>query len=83
MKVITYTVARRNLAKVVEAVCSDREPVIVTRPNNDSVVVLSLEEFEALEKIAHLLRSAAYTRRLLASILELEEGRGIERELID
>jgi len=83
MKAITYTAARQNLAKVMEGVCNNRQPVIVTRANNDSVVVLSLEEFEALEETAHLLRSPANARRLLASMLELEEGKGIERELID
>ncbi len=83
MKAITYTAARQNLAKVMEGVCSNHQPVIVTRANNDSVVVLSLEEYEALEETVHLLRSPANARRLLASMLELEEGKGIGRELID
>jgi len=83
MKAITYTAARQNLAKVMEAVCNDHQPVIVTRANNDSVVLLSLEEFDALEETAYLLRSPANARRLLEALLELEEGKGIERELID
>ena len=76
MKSITYTSARQNLAKVMEGVCSDREPVIVTRANNESVVMLSLEEFESLEETAHLLRSPKNARRLLDAILQLEEGGG-------
>lgn len=83
MKSITYSSARQNLAKVMERACTDREPVIVTRARNDSVVILSLEEFEALEETAHLLRSPKNARRLLASIFELEEERGGERELVD
>ncbi|MBE0645852.1 MAG: type II toxin-antitoxin system prevent-host-death family antitoxin [Bacteroidetes bacterium] len=83
MKAITYTFARQNLAKVMEGVCGDREPLIVTRANNESVVMLSLEEYEALEETAHLLRSPKNARRLLEALLELEEGRGVERELID
>lgn len=81
MKSITYTSARQNLAKVMEGVCSDREPVIVTRANNESVVMLSLEEFESLEETAHLLRSPKNARRLLDAILQLEEGGGREKEL--
>jgi len=83
MKSITYSHARQNLAKVMERAVSDREPVIVTRARNDSVVIISLEEFEALEETAHLLRSPGNARRLLTSLLELEEEKGHERELED
>ena len=83
MKSITYSHARQNLAKVMERAVSERVPVIVTRAKNDSVVIMSLEEYEALEETAHLLRSPKNARRLLASLLELEEQKGTERELLD
>mgnify|MGYP000079585026 CR=1 FL=1 len=83
MKSITYSHARQNLAKVMERAVSDRLPVIVTRAKNDSVVIMSLEEYEALEETAHLLRSPKNARRLLASLLELEEEKGTEQELLD
>ncbi|MFA6233373.1 MAG: type II toxin-antitoxin system prevent-host-death family antitoxin [Bacteroidota bacterium] len=83
MKAITYTTARQNLAKVMEGVCNDHQPVIVTRSMNDSVVMISLEEYEALEETAYLLRAPKNARRLLESLLELEEGKGTERELVD
>jgi hypothetical protein len=50
---------------------------------NDSVVIMSLEEFEALEETAYLLRSPKNTRRLIESIAQLEKGKGTERELIE
>jgi antitoxin YefM len=83
MKAITYTSARQNLAKTMEAVCKDHAPVIVTRKKNDSVVLISLEDYEALEETAYLLRSPKNARRLLEAIIQLEEGRGIERELVE
>ena len=83
MKAITYTTARQNLAKTMEKVCKDRAPVIVTRKSSDSVVMMSLEDFEALEETAYLLRSPKNTRRLIESIAELENGKGTERELIE
>jgi antitoxin YefM len=43
MKAITYTAARRNLAKTMEEVCKDHAPVIITRKKTDSVVIMSLE----------------------------------------
>lgn len=83
MKAITYTAARQNLARTMEKVCEDHAPVIVTRKKSDSVVIMSLEDYEALEETAYLLRSPKNTRRLIESIVQLENGRGIERELID
>ena len=83
MKAITYTTARQNLAKTMESVCEDHAPVIVTRKKNDSVVIMSLEDYEALEETAYLLRSPKNARRLMDAIAELEEGGGTEKELLD
>jgi antitoxin YefM len=83
MKAITYTAARQNLAKTIESVCKDHSPVIITRKTTDSVVIMSLEDYEALEETAYLLRSPKNTRRLIESIAQLEEGQGSERELLD
>ncbi len=83
MEVITYTAARQNLAKTMEKVCKDRAPMIVTRKSSDSVVIMSLEDFEALEETAYLLRSPKNTSRLIESIAQLENGKGTEKELIE
>ena len=83
MKAITYTNARQNLAKTMERVCKDHSPVIITRKTNDSVVIMSLEDYEALEETAYLLRSPKNTRRLIESIAQLEENQGVERTLLD
>lgn len=81
MKAITYTAARENLASTMDQVCRDRAPVIITRNRDQSVVMLSLEEFEALEETAHLLRSPANAKRLLASVASLEGGKGRSRKV--
>ena len=83
MKAITYTAARQNLSKTMENVCKDHAPIIVTRKTTDSVVIMSLEDYEALEETAYLLRSPKNTRRLIESIAQLERGEGTERELSD
>lgn len=83
MKAITYTAARQNLAKTMEKVCKDHAPIIVTRKSTESVVIMSLEDYESLEETAYLLRSPKNTRRLIESVAQLEEGRGAERELLD
>lgn len=80
---MTYTAARQNLAKTIEKVCRDHAPVVVTRKTSDSVVIMSLEDYEALEETAYLLRSPKNTRRLIESIVQLENGKGTERQLIE
>lgn len=81
MNAIPYTRLRGNLAKEMDRVCDDHAPIIVTRKTSRSVVMLSLEDYEALEETAHLLRSPKNARRLLESIAELERGGGTERQL--
>ena len=83
MEAITYTTARQNLAKTMEKVCKNRAPIIVTRKSSESVVIMSLEDFEALEETAYLLRSPKNTRRLIESIAQLENGKGSEKELVE
>ena len=83
MKAISYTAARENLASTMDQVCNDCDPVIITRKRDQSVVMLSLEDYESLEETAYLLRSPANARRLLEAIRSLENGKGMERELIE
>ena len=64
-------------------VCEDHDPVIITRRNNEAVVMLSLEDYEALNETAYLLRNPRNAKRLLESIEELETGKGLERELAE
>ena len=83
MKAISYTAARENLAATMDQVCNDRDPVIITRKRDQAVVLLSLEDYEALEETAYLLRVPANARRLQVAIESLERGSGLEKELID
>ena len=83
MDAISYTKARTNLARTMEQVCDDHSPVIVTRSKASSVVMISLEDYEALQETAYLLRAPANALRLLESVAELERGGGRERELLE
>jgi antitoxin YefM len=83
MNAITYTAARENLAATMDRVCEDSEAVIITRNRDQSVVMLSLEDYKALEETAYLMRSPANARRLLASLQSMEKGRGKKRKLIE
>ena len=71
MNSISYTKACSQLAKTMDHVCESHEPVIITRSGGESVVMLSLEDYEALEETAYLLRSPTNARRLIEAIAEL------------
>jgi len=81
MNTNTYTTVRANLASAMERVCNDHEPLIITRNGERSVVMLSLEDFKALEETAYLLRTPANAKRLLAAAAQLNAGKGVERKL--
>ena len=81
MDAITYTAARENLASTMDKVCSEHAPVVITRKCDQSVVMLSLEDYESLEETAYLLRSPANARRLIEAIHALETGKGVARKV--
>ena len=83
MDAITYTEARARLAETITRVCDDHDPVIITKKSDKSVVMVSLDDYEAMEETAYLLRSPRNVQRLLESIRELESGNGTVRELIE
>lgn len=83
MDAITYTKARENLAQTIDSVCENHAPVIITKKNDRSVVMLSLEDYQALEETSYLLRNPKNARRLLDSVNELDAGGGTERALIE
>ncbi len=83
MESISYTAARSNLAKTMEQVCVDHAPIAITRKGEGAVVMISMEDYQALEETAYLLRSPKNVRRLIESINELESGKGQERDLVE
>lgn len=83
MESISYTSARSNLAKTMEKVCDDHAPVAITRKGEGAVVLISMEDYQALEETAYLLRSPKNARRLIQAVVDLEEGRGQERKLTE
>lgn len=83
MEAITYSWARSHLAQTIDSVCDNHQAMIITKRNDKSAVLLSLEDYQALEETAYLLRSPANAKRLMDSVTELEAGQGEEKELIE
>jgi antitoxin YefM len=79
---ITASEARKNLFKLIETVNDDRTPIeIVSRKG--TAVLISLEDYEALQETAYLLRSPANARHLLESIAQAERGNTEHHDLVE
>jgi antitoxin YefM len=78
---ITASEARKNLFPLIERVNDDRTPIEITSKRGDAVLI-SREDYEALEETAHLLRAPANARRLLESLVQALEGKREEHTLL-
>jgi antitoxin YefM len=80
---ITASEARRMLFPLIEQVNDDRTVVeIVSRRGN--AVLMSADDYAALEETAYLLRSPENVRRLLTAYTDALEGRDLlERDLAE
>ena len=65
-----------------DGVTGDREEIVVARRKGGSVVVASLETWNAVTETLHLLSTPGNVPALRCSIAELDAGRGVERDLI-
>src|SRR5712691_750661 len=75
MHIVGYSAARQRLAKLMDSVVDDRRPVVVTRRRAPAVVMLALEEYEAMAETIHLLRSPKNARRLQRAIRDADARR--------
>jgi antitoxin YefM len=78
---VTASEARKTLFPLIEQVNDDHVPVEITSKRG-SAVLMSLEDYQALQETAHLLRVPANARRLLESLAQAQSGRREEHELL-
>jgi antitoxin YefM len=82
MRITSSTELRNNLAKYLDQVHDDHTPMIITREGGKpAAVIMSFEDYTSHEETMQLLRSPSNAADLLASIAELDAGKGTERKL--
>lgn len=81
MNALSYTALRANLAATMKRVCADHEPVIITKKKDPSVVMISLDDYEAMEETAYLLQNPENARRLLRSIEAAKKGNLVSKTI--
>ena len=69
---VSYTQFRNNLATYMDEVCDGRAPLVVTRQNARSVVLMSEEDYDGLMETVPLLNSPANAERLLRAIADAD-----------
>jgi len=83
MKHTSSTDLRSNLSIMMDQVNDDHEPLIVTRAKGKPVVMISLEDYDAMDETAYLLASPANKKVLLKAIKEVDEGRFVTKTMAE
>ena len=78
---MTYSAAREQMAETMDRVCEDHAPVLITRKRDKAVVMISLQDYDALEETAYLLRSPRNAKRMQESLLQFESESGRVRRI--
>ena len=81
MDAITYTDLRQNLKTFMDKVIQDNDPIIITRKNNENVVLMSVAEYNSLIETHYLLSNEANAEHLKKSITQHKAGKIKARKL--
>ena len=82
MEVVNYTEFRKNLTKSLNKVNDDAEIVVVSRSKGKSVVVMALEEYNAIQETLHVIQSVSNRNRLDKAIEQMDKGQFETHSLI-
>ena len=80
MLVANYTNVRNDFKNFCDQVVETASPLIVTRKEDNNIVMLSLDQYNDIQKE---LRNAKYMAKLQRSYNQIAEDRGITRDLIE
>ncbi len=83
MDAITYTEARKNFTTTMNKVCNNHAPLIITRQNEKPVVMISLEDYNAIEETLYLLKSPKNAARLSKALEEVGGKKFSKQDLIE
>jgi antitoxin YefM len=80
MLAVNYSTIRNNLKDYCDKVTDSNETVIVTRKDEKNVVIISLEEYNAMQKA---IKNNYYLNMIDRSMEQLASGKGTIHELIE
>ena len=74
---------RKDIKEYLNKVTENFETLIINRGKNSGVVVISLEEYNALLTTQHEMSSAPNKARLDSAIEKFKKGDSFDKELLD
>lgn len=74
MKTTNYLELRNNLKSYLDRVINDNEPLIVHRSGNESVVIISLEEYNSIKETEYIMKSPAMMDIIRKGDEEIKSG---------
>jgi antitoxin YefM len=82
MNVVSFSELRKDMKHIMDMTKDRHEPTIVTRKHGN-MVLMSLEDYNALAETAYILSNPNNAQHVLSSLAELREGKGQEHQLIE
>lgn len=80
MRTANFTELRTNLKSFLDGVISDSEPLIVHRSGSDSVVVISLEEYNSIKETEYIMRSPTMMDIIRKADQEIKDGKCLRQK---
>jgi antitoxin YefM len=83
MKTATVSDFRDNVKEYLDQVAENHEELIISRPKNKNIVVLSLDDYESLKETTYLLSSPANAARLQEGLEQYKKKKTIVKSIKD
>ncbi|HFC03827.1 MAG TPA: type II toxin-antitoxin system prevent-host-death family antitoxin [Nitratifractor salsuginis] len=83
MQVVSMTEARNSFKSIFDTVYHDNEEVIIHRKGRENVVMIPLDEYNALKETSYLLGNQKNAEHLFESIEQLRNGKIVTKKIVD
>jgi antitoxin YefM len=74
MEIVTYSETRANLKAIMDRAVNDHTPIAITRQRGKPVVMVDLDDWNAIQETMYLLSTPNNAKRLMESIANAEAG---------
>lgn len=76
MRTANYTGLGNTPKSYLDGVVNDSEPLLVHRAGNESVVIISLDEYNSIRETEYIMKSPAMMEVIREGENEMKEGKG-------
>ena len=80
MRTANYTELRNNMKRYLDEVVNDCEPLLVHRTGNESVVIISLDEYNAIKETEYIIKSPEMMEAIRKGEEDIKNGNFIAQE---